>query len=127
MRNEKQFQGWRSEQIVKVFLLSSGLFDVTESYSNSDKGVDFIAIYKERNNRRFDIEVKATKYSKSEIQRKYPQKKYNSNSPTMQFYVNYDKETGYFRLTNTNYTSELNKMVRENFIYEVKNYAQQYL
>lgn len=123
MRNEKQFQGWRSEQIVKVFLLNSGLFDVTESYSNSDKGIDFIAIYKERN-KKFDVEVKATKYSRSEILRKYSRKNSYSSSPTLQFYVDYDKETGYFRLTDRNYTSELNKMVREKFISDIKNYAQ---
>jgi len=126
MRNEKQIQDWRSEQIVKVFLLNSGLFDVTESYSNSDRGIDFIAIYKKRN-KRFDIEVKATKYSRSEILRKYSKKSNFSNSPMLQFYVDYDKETGYFRLTDHNYSTELNKMAREKFIDEIKDYAQQRL
>ncbi|WP_422083766.1 hypothetical protein [Ulvibacterium sp.] len=126
MRNEKQFQGWRSEQIVKVFLLNSGLFDVAENYSPSDRGIDFIAIHKEKN-RKFNIDVKATKYSRSEILRKYSNHIDDFRSPMIQFYVDYDKETGYFRLTTNHYKSNLNKMIRNEFISEIKNYAQHWL
>lgn len=126
MRNERQFQGWRSEQIVKVFLLNSGLFSITENHSQSDRGIDFVAVYKEKN-KRFYIDVKATKYSRSEILRKYSNRISDFNSPKIQFFVDYDKETGYFRLTTNQYKSELNKMIRNEFISEIKNYAQQWL
>ncbi len=125
MKNKRQFQGWRSEQIAKVFLLNSGLFDIVENFSsNSDEKADFIAVYKEMDDKRFEVEVKATKYSKHEIQRKYAKKNGHSpNALVIEFYVNYDEETGYFRLANGNYSSELSNMSRDKFISEVENYA----
>jgi len=129
MKNKKQFQGWRAEQIAKVFLLNSGLFDLTEitNYSHKDKGYDFIGILKANQNKRLGIDVKATKYSKSEIKNKLFSKTYLSELPLLQLFVNYDKESGYFRIVTENRKSELKVMKRETLINEIKNYAQQWL
>lgn len=124
MKNIKQFQGWRSEQIVKVFLLSSGLLSFTENYSNIDYEIDFIAFYNENPNVKFGIEIKASKYSKSEIEKKYPLKPVRLDFPIIYFYINYDNESGYFRIWDNKTKTPLTKIDKEKFRLELKNYAQ---
>lgn len=125
MKNIKKFQGWRSEQIVKVFLLNSGLLSLTENFLNIDSGIDFIGFYIENPNIRYGIEIKATKYSKNEIETKYPLSQISLNFPVIYFYINYDIENGYFRFWNNKTQTPLTKMDKEKFNLELKNYAQQ--
>lgn len=124
MKNIKQFQGWRAEQITKVFLLNSSLFELNEYHSHVDKGYDFVAVLKEEPYKRFGIDIKATKYSKSEITRKYFSKTSVGELPLIQFFVNYDEESGYFRIVSRTRQTELKAMNRETFKQEIKNYAQ---
>lgn len=123
MKNIKQFQGWRSEQIVKVFILNTGIMNLTENYSSIDTNIDYIGIYKENQNIRFGIEIKATKYSKTEINKTFSNIS-NQSLPIIYFFINYDNETGYFRLVDREFKSLLTEMEKGKFIREIKNYAQ---
>ena len=125
MKYINDFKGWRSEEIVKVFLLSLNIFDLSESYTYKDKGVDLIARCKKDIDFKFGVEIKATKYSRSIILSKYKRKDYDVSLPIIQFFINYDKETGYFRILNQENESTLERMTKKNFKEAMKNYAQQ--
>jgi hypothetical protein len=120
MKNIKQFQGWRAEQITKVFLLSLGVFELNEYSSMKDKGYDFIAILKNNPDKKFGIDIKATKYSRNEIKSRYFPKTLVRDLPLIQFFVNYDKESGYFRIINTNISSELKLLKKDIFLREIE-------
>ena len=125
MRYIKNFKEWRSEEIVKLFLLNTGLFNISDSYSFSDKGIDFLITCKKNYETKIGIEIKATKYSRGEIVSKYSKKKYDLPFYVIQFFINYDKEGGYFRINKEGKVSELELLKKDNFINMIKNYAQQ--
>jgi hypothetical protein len=108
----KNFESWRASEIAKVFLQNSGRIKLISDYQNK---FDYIGMY---NNIKIGIEIKATKYSKSEILRVYSslrQQLCSNEYPVIVFYVNYDKESGYFEILTKKYFGELYNMERNIF------------
>ena len=120
MKNIKQFQGWRAEQIAKVFLLNLGVFELNEYSSLKDKGYDLIAVLKDNPDKKVGIDIKASKYSKNEIKSRYFTKTVIRELPLIQIFVNYDKESGYFRFVNQHTSTELKPLKKDIFLKEIK-------
>jgi hypothetical protein len=102
MKNIREFETWRAEEIAKVFLLNSGLVTLVPEYGNK---YDFLAISKKSPDKKVAVEVKATKYSKDDIKRVFTKTKEQfskSELPVLLMYINYDKENGYFEVLEEN-------------------------
>jgi len=113
MKDVKEFQGWRAEEIAKVYLLNSGL--VTLLPYNSDT-FDFLAMSNKSPEKKIAIEVKATKYSKSDIERVFKKErnqKTNPGLPVLLMYINYDSENGYFEVLRENGKHEIEPLHTE--------------
>lgn len=98
MKGIKKFESWRAEEIAKVYLINSGLVSLLPN--NTDK-FDFLAISKQTPEKKIAIEVKATKYSKSELKRifsKIRRRYSNFKMPVVLMYIDYDKENGFFEI-----------------------------
>jgi hypothetical protein len=96
MNDTKKIEAWRAEEIAKVFLLNSGLVSLLPDYENNH---DFVAISKKRPDKKIIIEVKATKYPKSELKKAFIKTRNqlsHSTLPALLMYINYDNENGYF-------------------------------
>jgi hypothetical protein len=127
MKNNQNIQGWRADQIVKLFVLNSGVLSITENYPDIDDRLDYIGIYRENPQIKFGIVIKATKYSQSEIDRKYTSTQEDMELPVIYFFIDYDKEAGVFRLTkNRTYTGTLIPMEKEKFKFEINKYINDY-
>lgn len=123
MKNIQNIQGWRAEQIVKLFVLNSGILSIAENYLNIDDKLDYIGIYRENPQIKFGIGIKATKYSQYEIDRKYSITQADMELPVIYFFIDYDKESGFFRLIkNRTYTGALIPMEKEKFNFEINKY-----
>jgi hypothetical protein len=98
MKNIKDFESWRAEQMAKVFLSRFDYLSIRESFSS---GLDFI-IGLDNDNERvetlFGIEVKAGKnrgwHSKKLIENQKVYKEYNF--PILLFLFDMDTDIGYF-------------------------------
>lgn len=102
MKNIREFETWRAEEIAKVFLLSSGLVTLVPEYGNK---YDFLAISKKSPYKKVAVEVKATKYSKEDIKRVFTKTRRQfskSGLPVLLMYINYDEENGYFEVLEEN-------------------------
>jgi|GEM_PF-4851771 hypothetical protein len=127
MKNIQDIQNWRADQIVKLFVLNSGILSIAENYLNIDDKLDYIGIYKDNPQIKFGIGIKATKYTQSEINKKYTITQANIELPIIYFFIDYDKEAGFFRLTNNRtYTSTLIQMEKEKFNFEINKYINTY-
>lgn len=102
MKNIREFETWRAEEIAKVFLLNSGLVTLVPEYGNK---YDFLAISKKSPDKKIAVEIRATKYSKDYIKRVFTKTKRQfskSQLPVLLMYINYDKENGYFEVLKEN-------------------------
>lgn len=107
MKNIRDFGAWRAEEIAKVFLLNTKIIDI---YPDSSNKFDFIVVGKLSSQKRIGIEIKATKYSKSEITKKYNQttnKFIDSSIPVIIMYIDYDNEKGFFQVINRGVIDEI--------------------
>jgi len=96
MNNTKKIETWRAEEIAKVFLLNSGLVSLLPDFDNK---FDFLAISNKTPDKKILIEVKATKYPKSELKKAFIKTRNqlsHTNLPAVLMYINYDNENGYF-------------------------------
>lgn len=98
MTDAKKMEGWRAEEIAKVFLLNSGLVTLVPEH---DDNFDFIAISKQAPAKKIAVEVKATKYSEEGIRKiaaKIKAQASKTSLPILMMYINSDKEDGYFQI-----------------------------
>ncbi len=96
MRSEKEIEAFRAELIAKLFLYGTGF---TEVFPDMDKHYDFIAQAKP--GKRLGIEVKQTRSSRADILKKFAtlRNSFTANGmPVVLFYINSDKEDGYFEI-----------------------------
>src|SRR5215213_1021339 len=106
MKDIKKFEGWRAEEIAKVFLLNSGLVTLLPEYNDQ---FDFLAISKDFPDKKIAVEVKATKYSKGEIRKVFNKTRKqlsNYQLPVLVMYIDQDKENGYFEVLKEGGTRE---------------------
>lgn len=115
MENIKQFSAWRSEEIAKVILFNSGLVDLLVNHTGK---FDFIAVSKKSPSKRIYIEVKATKYSRSEIPRiflKVRNALVHYRMPVLMMYIDYDKEKGFYEVIKRKLQSEVKPIMINSF------------
>jgi len=120
MRTIKNYSGWIAEEIVKTYLLETGLLDISVP---SDRKFDFVAISKSDFSKVIAIEVKASKYSKSEIIREYRTLRESFAKigfPVIMFYINYLDKTGLIEIINKTLTDTLILLSRDNLINEIE-------
>lgn len=105
VKDTKNFEAWRAEEIAKVYLLNSNLLTLLPE---SDDQFDFFAISKNQPARKIAVEVKATKYAKGDIKRVFngTRNKFSEYPfPVILMYINNDKENGYFEIFNNGLSS----------------------
>ena len=99
MNTIKNINGWRAVEIAKVYLLNYGKIQLLKDKSGK---FDFIAFKINDLNKRIAIEIKATKYSKSEIINTYKDHRkhisHKEKIPVLIMYINYDNEKGFFEI-----------------------------
>ena len=109
-----------AEEIAKTYLLETELLDISVP---TDKNFDFIAIPKRDFTKVIAIEVKASKYKKSEIVRAYKsirQTLSEKRFPVIMFYINYIDKTGFIEVINRQLTDKLIPLTRDNLNDEIK-------
>ncbi len=76
--------------------------------------------------KRFAIEVKATKQTKSDIPKVSSEVKslMNKKFPVLMMYIDYDKEKGYFEIINSNQNGQLEPLESKEFDNKLKQLAQ---
>ena len=124
MKNAKKFEDWRAEEIAKVYLLNSDLVTLLPDYENK---YDFIAISKSSPEKRFAIEVKATKLPESDIPRvshKVRSLFADSQFPVLIMYIDNDKEKGYYEIIDCSEREEIKPIQSEEFNARLKELAQ---
>jgi hypothetical protein len=97
----------RAEAIAKVFLLNSGLVEVMKSL---DGNSDFWVIGRKAPYKKLAVEVKPTKYSKSEIKKNYAVQRtllQQSDMPVLMFYVDCQKDKGFFEVLNHDASNDI--------------------
>ncbi|MBU6342280.1 MAG: hypothetical protein KGS48_12360 [Bacteroidetes bacterium] len=102
MSTKKEMDAWRAELIAKVFLLSSGF---TVLPVPEDKAYDFLAIEDQGKKQKLAIEVLATRSSKMTIAKKFEALRESivpNGMPVVLFYINSEKENGYFEVIGKN-------------------------
>lgn len=102
MKNIREFESWRAEEIAKVFLLNSGLVTLVPEYGNK---YDFLAISKKSPDKKIAIEIKPTRHSKDDIKKASARAKKQFSKfrlPVLLMYINQDKENGYFEVLQEN-------------------------
>jgi hypothetical protein len=120
MRTIKNYSGWMAEEIAKTYLLETGLLDISVP---SDRRFDFVAMTKKNFDTVIAIEVKASKYKKSEIIREYKTKRESfakKKFPVIMFYINYIDKTGLIEVINGKLTDNLIPLTTDNLINEIK-------
>lgn len=120
MKTIKNYGGWMAEEIAKTYLLETGLFDISIP---SDGKFDFIARSKDDFNKIIAIEVKASKYSKSEILREYKKSRQGfleKNLPVIMLYINYADKTGLIEVINKKLTDNLVPLTTDNLMQEMQ-------
>lgn len=98
MSTNKEIEAWRAELIAKVFLLSSGF---TVLPVPDDKSYDFIAIEEQGKHQKLAVEVLPTRSSKMAIVKKFGALRDSivpNGIPVVLFYINSDREDGYFEV-----------------------------
>lgn len=124
MKNTKNFEDWRAEEIAKVYLLNSGLITLLPDYENK---FDFIAISKASPEKRFAIEVKATKIPTSDIPKVLPREGNlfdDSKFPVLRMYIDHDKEKGYYEIINRSKRAEIQPIQSKEFDTKLKELTQ---
>lgn len=120
MRTIRNYSDWMAEEIAKTYLLETGLLDIS---TPSDRKFDFVAIFKKDFNKVIAIEVKASKYRKSEILREYRtiRESYTMNRfPVIMFYINYIDKTGLIEVIQEKLTDNLIPLTTDNLIKEIE-------
>lgn len=120
MKDVKKIEEWRAEEIAKVYLLNSGLVTLLPNYNDK---FDFLAISKENPDKKIAIDVKATKYSRSEIEKQLLKTKKNitlNGLPVLLMFINYDKENGFFEVLKQNEVNELQPIKTDIFNKKIK-------
>jgi len=96
--------------IARTYLEGAGFKNIMEGSNASE---DFIVTQNGRINRTIVVDVKASKYDLSDIERKYKKlrSKYNRMSgPRVVMYINYENRTGYFEVLGRGVRQPIDKL-----------------
>ena len=110
MKNIRKFAGWRAVEIAKVFILNTRLVELFEDSSHK---LDYIAYSINNPSKKIGIEIKATKYSKAQILKRFNKILFESSDnlyPVIIMFIDYEKENGYYKIIDRVNNSELKKI-----------------
>lgn len=98
MSTDRKIEAWRAELIAKLFLMSNGYTVLPNGFQKSH---DFIVQSDFDIKQQLAVEVKQTRYSKETILKKFAHLRDSivpNGLPVVLFFINSDKENGYFEV-----------------------------
>src|SRR5687768_6837933 len=120
MRPTKNYSSWMAEQIAKTYLLQIDFLSLNE---DPTRKFDFLVLKKEDTTKQIGIEVKASRYRRSELLREYfeKRKRFKANRfPVIMFYIDYMERTGCIEVINKSLNDNLIDLNTANLSKEIK-------